>query len=87
MIAVSPSLKREIDFTFLVLLQKKVEKEMADAEVQLELSNQEYNVLHKKLEDMLTTIAREAKDIRKLEQELKEGGSESVLREKFDPRC
>lgn len=46
---------------------------MADAEVQLELSSGEYNALQKKLEDMLATIAKEAKDIRRLEQELKEG--------------
>ena len=46
---------------------------MADAEVQLELSNQEYYALQRKMEDMLATIAKEAEDIRKLEQELRDG--------------
>ena len=50
-----------------------MQKEVRDAEVQLEMSNQEYHALQRKLEEMLATITREASDIKKLEQELRDG--------------
>ena len=50
-----------------------MQKEVNDAEVQLEMSNQEYYALQRKLEEMLATITREASDIKKLEQELRDG--------------
>lgn len=59
--------------------QKQVAKEVADAEVQLAFSNQEYMALQRKLEDMLATIAREAEEIKRLEQELREGQSSGLF--------
>ena len=50
-----------------------MQKEVNDAEVQLEMSNQEYYALQLKLGEMLATITREASDIKKLEQELRDG--------------
>ena len=50
-----------------------MKREVADRETQLDLSTQEYQALQTKLEHMLATIARETMEIKKLEQELREG--------------
>ena len=55
------------------LLQNIVTREMADKEEQLSITNQQYSALQQKLEEMLLTIAKETEDIKKLEQDLREG--------------
>ena len=50
-----------------------MKREVRDQEVQLEFSNQEYSELQAQLQGMLATIAKETQDIKKLEQELREG--------------
>lgn len=50
-----------------------MQKEMADKQTQLQLSNQQYNELVAKLEEALATIAMDTADIQKLEQQLREG--------------
>jgi len=54
-------------------MQNVVKREMADKEQQLNLTTREYMALQHKLEDMLMTIAKETEEIKKLEQELREG--------------
>ena len=53
--------------------QNIVTREMADKEEQLNITNHQYAALQTKLEEMLLTIAKETEDIKKLEQELREG--------------
>lgn len=53
--------------------------EVADREQRLDSSNQEYQGLQRQLRDMLTTIAKETNDIKKLEQELREGNSQNTI--------
>ena len=61
-------------FYFIVCVaQNEVKREVADRETQLDMSTQQYQALQSKLEHMLATIARETIEIKKLEQELREG--------------
>jgi hypothetical protein len=46
---------------------------VAEKEKQLNLTSQQYAELQRQLEGMIHTIARETEDIKKLEQELRDG--------------
>ena len=56
-----------------------MKKEVAEKEHKLSITTQQYVELQRQLESMIYTIARETEDIKRLEQELRDGEKELLL--------